>query len=256
ALDTWQKILLLLGVWLWLTPSGFFGKLKAIGYSVCHQIPGRSFHLHNHSFPLCARCTGMYLGALLALGFQFLQGRKGKFPPIGTFLLLAVLFLGFALDGINSFLHLLPGQTGWYEPQNWLRLVTGMGAGLCIGAVLAPIFNQTVWADWQDHSALDTWQKILLLLGVAGLVVLGILGGFAWIRYPAAILSGLGVLIVLSLVYTILAVLILKRSNLYRHERELLLPGLMGLFMALLQIAGIDLIRYFLTGAWSAINLR
>jgi uncharacterized membrane protein len=42
----------------------------ATGALVCHQRPERSFHTHGVQFPVCARCTGLYvagaLGALLA----------------------------------------------------------------------------------------------------------------------------------------------------------------------------------------------
>ena len=43
--------------WLLNTPEGVLGKADAIGYAICHRIDGRSFHLGNRQFPLCARCT-------------------------------------------------------------------------------------------------------------------------------------------------------------------------------------------------------
>ncbi len=61
--------LLLVG-WLWNTPAGLLGKADALGYAVCHRIDVRSFHLGERQLPLCARCTGMYLGAMLGLVFQ------------------------------------------------------------------------------------------------------------------------------------------------------------------------------------------
>ena len=248
-------ILLLLTAWLWLTPAGFWGKLPAIGYAVCHQREEHSFFLHGHQFPLCARCTGMYLGVLLSLGFQFLQGRKGKFPPIGVLIILALLFLGFIVDGTNSLLQQLPDAKELYQPQNWLRLLTGMGAGICIGAVLTPIVNQTLWADWEPVSSLNTWPKTAALLFLAGMLTLGILSGVSWLRYLAAVLSGLGVFVLLSLIYTLLAVIILKRENLYHHWRELLLPALLGIFTAIVQISLTDLLRFLITGTWGALNL-
>jgi uncharacterized membrane protein len=38
----------------------------AIGAVVCHQLPERSFHLWGSQLPVCARCTGIYLGAAAA----------------------------------------------------------------------------------------------------------------------------------------------------------------------------------------------
>jgi uncharacterized membrane protein len=36
----------------------------AIGSLVCHQLPERSFHLWAAQLPVCARCTGIYVGAV------------------------------------------------------------------------------------------------------------------------------------------------------------------------------------------------
>lgn len=42
--------------------------VRAMGAVVCHQRPDRSFHAGAVAFPVCARCTGLYLsGALGAL---------------------------------------------------------------------------------------------------------------------------------------------------------------------------------------------
>jgi len=37
------------------------------GAVVCHQKPERSFHLAGQPLPVCARCTGIYAGAALAV---------------------------------------------------------------------------------------------------------------------------------------------------------------------------------------------
>lgn len=63
-----------------MTPAGAWEKLKALGYAVCHQIEDRSFHFHDLQSPLCARCTGLYLGSLLSILFQVRQRKKGLVP--------------------------------------------------------------------------------------------------------------------------------------------------------------------------------
>ena len=50
--------------------AGYNGLAHALylGFSpICHQLPDRSFHLHDFPFAVCARCTGLYFG--LAAGF-------------------------------------------------------------------------------------------------------------------------------------------------------------------------------------------
>ena len=36
-----------------------------IGSVICHQLPERSFHLWAAQMPVCARCTGIYFGAVV-----------------------------------------------------------------------------------------------------------------------------------------------------------------------------------------------
>src|SRR4051812_18010349 len=37
----------------------------AVGAVICHQRPERSFEIWHSQMPVCARCTGIYLGAAL-----------------------------------------------------------------------------------------------------------------------------------------------------------------------------------------------
>lgn len=41
----------------------------AIGAAVCHQRPERSFHTAGVQWPVCARCTGLYVGGMTGLLF-------------------------------------------------------------------------------------------------------------------------------------------------------------------------------------------
>src|SRR6476660_560765 len=49
-----------------LLPGDLRYKINALGFGVCHQIAGHSFFIDDHQLPLCARCSGIYLGALSA----------------------------------------------------------------------------------------------------------------------------------------------------------------------------------------------
>ena len=43
--------------------------IYAVGSVICHQLPQRSFHLWSAQMPVCARCTGIYVGgAVVAIG--------------------------------------------------------------------------------------------------------------------------------------------------------------------------------------------
>lgn len=241
--------------WLWFTPAGFWEKLRAIGYAVCHQLEERSFCVHGICSPLCARCTGMYLGAVISVGYQAFQGRKAKFPPVWVIVVLVLLFGWFGVDGLNSFLHFFPNFSGIYEPTNLLRLITGMGVGLGIGTVLYVLFNRTAWSNWLDKSPYHKWHSFLLLLALSAVLIVLIQTNHPAVIYPVMVISGLGVFLVLSSVYTVVALMILGRENKQLRWRELLLPILMGMTIALLQLLLTAWLRLMLTGTWEPINL-
>ncbi len=237
--------------WLTNTPAGLLGKADAVGYAVCHRIDLRTFHLGERPIPLCARCSGMYLGAVLGLIFQMARGRRRSgFPPGRVTLVLGLLTAAFFMDGLNSYLHFFPGVPTAYTPQNWLRLVTGTGMGIVIAGILVPAFNQTVWERWDPRSLIGDLKTMGILLALGAILDLVILTENPIVLYPLAILSAVGVLLVLVLLYAMIWVLIVRQENRFLTWVELGVPITSGLVMALLQIAVIDFGRFWLTGTW------
>ncbi len=241
--------------WLAVTPDGVLGKAQAVGYSVCHQMDVRSFHIHARPFPLCARCSGLFLGALLGMIFQAAQGRKGKMPPIGASILFGLFALAWVLDGVNSFTMLTPNLPSFYETKNWTRLITGTGMGLALAALLWPAFVQTMFKHWQDQSPFASWRQSLLLIGLAaGLAGLAWLE-IAWVLYILAVLSAFSVLMLLTMIYSMVLVMLFNRENTYERVRAFVIPLVGGYILALLQIGGISLVRYMMTGTWGGFTL-
>jgi len=149
----WRYIIPIVAVsvfvfWLTFTPGGLMGKADAVGYAVCHRIKARSFHFGDRQIPLCARCTGQYLGAVSGLLFLSIKRPKrvGR-PPWKIIIPLILFVLLFAVDGLNSYLHLIPALSQYYlyEPNNLLRLFTGTGLGLGMSVLLFPAFNEIIW---------------------------------------------------------------------------------------------------------------
>jgi hypothetical protein len=75
------------------------------------------------------------------------------------------------------------------------------------------------------------------------------------VLYPLALVSSLGVVFLLTIVYTMLALLLSGRENRVADPRQLVVPALIGFILAILQIAGLDVVRYVLTGTWSGFAL-
>ena len=88
--------------------AGLMGKLDAIGYAVCHRLESHSLKIGELQMPLCARCTGEFNAAAVALIFQALVSpRQSKLPSRGVLAVLSGLFLAFAFDGSNSYMALM-----------------------------------------------------------------------------------------------------------------------------------------------------
>ncbi len=251
--------------WLSISPPGILGKADALGYAVCHRLDERSLHLGDGSqLPLCARCSGMYLGVMVGLVFQaFTSRRRGGMPPMRVIVPLALLGLAFAIDGTNSYLYLMkavsPGRLDFiptlYIPNNTLRLLTGSGAGLAISAAIFPSFSQTLWRDWDPRPALGGLKPLAVLTIIMLALDLLILPEWDLVLYPAAIISAGGVLFLLTMVYAMLWVIVTKRENQFGTFGETWLPTLGGLTLALLQITAIDLFRLWYTHTWGGFPL-
>jgi uncharacterized membrane protein len=246
-----------IGVWLALTPAGLLGKADAVAYAVCHRIDARSFHLGTRALPLCARCTGMHLGALITSLYFIVRGRRraGQYPTRALAVTLGVFALVFAVDGLNSYRTLFPDVPHLYEPNNLLRISTGMLLGIGLATVTYATFNQSVWVDWSPEPALRTFVDLIVLLVIEALVVVMVLSENPLLLYPLAILGSLAVTGLLTAVYTVMILLILKRENQANSWRELAFPLLGGLTITIVQIGLINLGRYVLTGTWAGMGL-
>ncbi len=250
--------------WMLNTPPGLLGKADAIGYAVCHRIDARSFHIGNRQLPLCSRCSGMYLGAAVGLAYQTIFARKRNGTPHWSVIIpLALFVLAFGIDGLNSYLYLIketyPGALAripnLYIPNNTLRLLTGSGMGLGIAAMLFPAFNQTMWKDTDERRAFPDLKAFAPLFGLTLLLDLLVLTESPIILYPVAFISAGGVLILLTMVYSMIWVMLMRQENDFTRFSQLWLALAAGFTTTMLQISAIDLLRFWLTGTWGGFSL-
>ena len=89
---------------------------------ICHRRHDRTFNFHGHYFPVCARCTGIYIGAILYLIYSLFF-----IFYYSNIVLLAALFIisPLIIDGLTQYL-------GFRESNNILRFSTGFAAGVGI----------------------------------------------------------------------------------------------------------------------------
>lgn len=91
----------------------------------CHQMPERSFFIKGYQFPVCARCTGIVVGEVLALILL------AFYRP--SVLVSLLLIIPMAYDGIFQYGFLIMSN-------NRRRLITGLFAGFGLMNVHIHIF--------------------------------------------------------------------------------------------------------------------
>ena len=251
------------GVWFSLTPPGLLGKADAIGYAVCHRIDERSFQIGERQLPLCARCTGeFYAAGISLLFFALVSPKKSGMPGWKLGAPLLFFLAAFGIDGINSFFYLFKQTSGGaldqipnlYMPNNTLRLLTGSGMGIALASILYPAFNQSAWKDTDPGRSLS-WKKLGILIVIILFIDLAVLTESPVVLYPIGILSVLGVLALLVMVFSMVWVLIMRQENEFVSLKQMWMPLLAGTTLAFLMIGAIDLLRFQLTGTWGAFPL-
>jgi uncharacterized membrane protein len=243
-----------IAIWLVFTPHGLDGKVRAAGYAVCHQLESHTIDFQGRLLPLCARCTGMYLGTLVSL-VMLQKRRHAAGTPFKSLQVVLVLFLvAFIVDGVTSALGFFSSIPQLYPPNNWLRLITGLMMGMVIANLLIVLWHQTWWKQSSALPALTSWVHFGIIFAANSLV-----GALVWLPvsflyYPVAILSTLTIIILLSMIYCLIWIIIFKKENTFDSYGEGLRFLLAGLTTAVIQIGLLDLLRYSLTGTWQGFS--
>lgn len=104
----------------------------SIGAVVCHQLDARSFHLWAHQMPVCARCTGIYAGAALAM-----IATLWREPRPGARAVHPRWILGLAM--LPALATLVFEWTTGVTPSNVTRAATGVILGAAAGWLIREI---------------------------------------------------------------------------------------------------------------------
>lgn len=216
-----------------------------MGAALCHRLTERSFTIYGRQFPLCARCTGMYLGVFLVFTTLLLAGRArwGELPRLPIMLTLFGFIGIMGIDGINSYSHFFPNAPHLYEPRNWLRLVTGIGAGLAMGLLLFPVLAQTMWAGGFRRPAIGNFRELAGMVIVAGTAVLLILSNQPTLLFVLALASVAGLLLILMGINAVLLLVLLRRDGRARRWQDTAVPLIICLILAMGQLGIITYVR-------------
>lgn len=96
---------------------------------ICHRLPERTFKIGDHYFPVCSRCTGIYMGAFSYYIFVYFVYVQYNIVMILTAILMVLPTFS---DGLTQFFR-------FRESNNTLRFATGVIAGIGLGILVKAI---------------------------------------------------------------------------------------------------------------------
>lgn len=230
-------------------------RLRVLDGGVCAQLPSHSFFPDNDQLPLCARCTGMYLGFACTFLVLWARGRlrsaqlPGKWAAI--VLGLAVAFL--AEDGFNSLFNDL-GLPHLYQPLNWLRLTTGLGTGVAMAAFIIPIANTLLWRTEDTRASFASVRQLALMVPVLALAFLAVNSQAAIFLNPIALLSSAGLVMALSLVNLVFVLGIGNRAGHFGSWRQMFPLYTVVVVLAVIELLALNALKSSLMPALSPVH--
>ena len=106
--------------------------IYSAGDRLCHQKIERSFLINGNQMPFCTRCTAIWLGLTLGIGFiAFYRIELNEKFVIA--LLIGIVPIG--VDGVGQLM-------GFWESTNVIRFFTGTLVGILCGAALGIIIDE------------------------------------------------------------------------------------------------------------------
>jgi uncharacterized membrane protein len=117
------------------------------GDRLCHQKADRSFFLNGNEMPFCSRCTAIWIGLAIGLGFMVFYTMELN----ENFLVAVILSLiPIGIDGIGQLF-------GFWESTNLVRVLTGLPAGIICGIAIGIIIDELCTLQFFRH--LKIFQK-------------------------------------------------------------------------------------------------
>jgi uncharacterized membrane protein len=106
--------------------------IYSAGDRLCHQKIERSFLINGNQMPFCARCTAIWLGLVIGLGFMVFY-RIELNEKFVIALLIGIIPIG--VDGVGQLM-------GFWESTNIIRVFTGTLIGILCGVALGIIIDE------------------------------------------------------------------------------------------------------------------
>jgi len=171
--------------------------LYQVGSAICHQLPERSFFVYETQMPLCARCSGIYLGMFIAFSFYFftkiLKNKKPIKPPSLWINILSIIFI------LLMIIQALTSTFINYPFENELRFITGILFGLSLPWYLLITFNYSRRFKYENKEILN-YKEYLFLFSITLITSVVFLLKIPIILYITAYISVIGLLVFIFLI--------------------------------------------------------
>jgi uncharacterized membrane protein len=178
--------------------------LWGLGFAVCHQILTHSLFCGGEQIPWCARCTGLYLGALVStITLSVFRPKGFARPPLAILIILGLGTPLLALDALSDLLRL-------HQSTNFTRLATGLWMGISFPPLLIALLLKGGRLD--EIKPFLRWDWLIATFGLAGLALWFGLMGYDWSWWVLAGATALGQIILWGLCNLALAGLIIRRK--------------------------------------------
>ena len=228
-----------------LIPGSIATKTHLVLHGICAQRPSHSLQLGGATLPLDARMSGLYLGMATTGLWLFATNRlrSTRAPGRPVLALLVCFLVVLAVDGFNA-LAVDLGLPHPYEPNNTLRLATGILGGIALGCLVAAIFAGSMWARADRHQSLVSRPvELLPPLGIAAALGALALTGLPILYAPFAV----GLMAVAVSAFAVMAMVLLAlvtgRGWTCRDYHDLIPMASAGLIGAILFMGGLSWLR-------------
>jgi uncharacterized membrane protein len=224
-------------------------RLRALTSGICAQIPTHILRPGGVPLPLCSRNTGIYLGLMTGVGALIARGRwRSATLPTGWVALVLLGFVGLmGIDGFNS-LFVDVGLPHLYQPNNLLRLTTGLLCGTAMAAFLAPTANSMLWRRPDPQPAYDSLRFLLPLAPVL-LLDFGLAAWQAgWLLYPIALVSVTGVVLAWTLINLTFITVFTGRTGRYQRLVQIVPIVAIALVLAVAELLALAVMKHSLLG--------
>lgn len=220
--------------------------IELVGHGVCHQIPVRSFESDGWLFPVCSRDTGTFLAFTVSFLFLFFLHRSAhprSLPPVPYLLAFGLFVIPLAIDGLTSY-------AGLRETTNLIRFLTGVVMGTGLGALMYAVVGSTLMGRTYEGHLFHARRHLLLWLIGTPITAASIGHLITRMGMVGALISTFTIIFAFASIWLAVIGLTGKFERSVTTAKDLVIPAVVSVALALTILIGLAKFRDFLIGSF------